>query len=61
MLRILGRNTSSNVQKVLWTAATLGVPFAREDVGGKHGRNREAEFSRSIPTDWCRPCSTAIW
>ncbi|HEY5210027.1 MAG TPA: glutathione S-transferase family protein [Stellaceae bacterium] len=44
MLRILGRTTSSNVQKVLWTATTLGVPFEREDVGGRHGRNREADY-----------------
>jgi glutathione S-transferase len=44
MLRILGRTTSSNVQKVLWTATTLGVPFTREDVGGKHGRNREPDY-----------------
>ena len=44
MLRILGRTTSSNVQKVLWTAATLGLPFTREDVGGKFGRNRDAEY-----------------
>ena len=45
MLKILGRTTSSNVQKVLWTVATtLGVAFAREDVGGKHGRNREPDY-----------------
>ena len=44
MLRILGRNTSSNVQKVLWTATTLGVSFTREDVGGKYGRNRDAAY-----------------
>lgn len=44
MLRILGRATSSNVQKVLWTAATLDVPFVREDIGGKHGHNREPDY-----------------
>jgi glutathione S-transferase len=44
MLRILGRKTSSNVQKVLWTATMLGVPFAREDVGGRHGGNRAADY-----------------
>jgi glutathione S-transferase len=44
MLKILGRTTSSNVQKVLWTATTLGVAFEREDVGGKHGRNRELDY-----------------
>ncbi|MGH6982492.1 MAG: glutathione S-transferase family protein [Stellaceae bacterium] len=44
MLRILGRTTSSNVQKVLWTATTLGIAFTREDVGGKYGRNREPDY-----------------
>jgi glutathione S-transferase len=44
MLRILGRTTSSNVQKALWTVTTLGLPFAREDVGGRHGRNREPDY-----------------
>ncbi len=44
MLRILGRTTSSNVQKVLWTATTLGLEFTREDVGGKFGRNRDADY-----------------
>jgi glutathione S-transferase len=44
MLRILGRNTSQNVQKVLWTAATLGLPAAREDVGGRHGGNQTPEY-----------------
>ena len=44
MLRILGRTTSSNVQKVLWTATTLGLEFTREDVGGKYGRNRDADY-----------------
>jgi glutathione S-transferase len=44
MLKILGRKTSSNVQKVLWTATELGVAFERADVGGKFGRNREADY-----------------
>ncbi len=44
MLRIFGRNTSQNVQKVLWTATTLGVAFDRADIGGKHGGNRTADY-----------------
>jgi glutathione S-transferase len=44
MMKILGRKTSSNVQKVLWTCAELGVPFQREDVGGPFGRNRDPEY-----------------
>jgi len=44
MLKILGRDTSSNVMKVLWASAELGVDFEREDIGGKHGGNDTAEF-----------------
>jgi glutathione S-transferase len=36
-LRILGRRTSGNVMKVLWTLTELDLPFVREDVGGKFG------------------------
>ena len=34
MLKIIGRKTSSNVQKVLWTCGELDLPFEREDLGG---------------------------
>jgi glutathione S-transferase len=43
-LKILGRRSSSNVQKVLWLLSELDVPFDREDVGGKYGRNREDAY-----------------
>ncbi|MFK8328778.1 glutathione S-transferase family protein [Pseudomonas sp. BJa5] len=33
MLRILGKASSINVRKVLWTCAELDLPFAREDWG----------------------------
>jgi glutathione S-transferase len=33
MLRILGKVSSINVRKVLWTCAELGLPFEREDWG----------------------------
>jgi glutathione S-transferase len=49
MLKILGRNTSSNVMKVLWASAELGVDFEREDIGGKHGGNDTAEFRSLNP------------
>jgi glutathione S-transferase len=32
-LRILGRDSSINVRKVLWTCAEIGLPFTREDWG----------------------------
>lgn len=41
MLKILGRNTSSNVQKVLWVGDELKIQYERQDVGGKFGQNRE--------------------
>jgi len=37
MIRILGRNNSIAVQKVLWTCADLNLNFFRDDVGGKFG------------------------
>lgn len=33
MLRVLGRASSINVRKVLWTCAEIGRPFVREDWG----------------------------
>ncbi len=44
MLKILGRNNSSNVQKVVWCCEELGLAYEREDVGGKFGRNRDPEY-----------------
>ena len=43
-LKVLGRLTSGNVMKVMWTLAELDLPFAREDVGGKHGGNTTPEY-----------------
>jgi len=36
MIRIWGRASSVNVQKVLWTAGELGLPFERIDAGGRY-------------------------
>ena len=44
MLKVLGRRTSSNVQKVLWCLDELGQPFTREDYGGEFGRNNDPEY-----------------
>ena len=44
MLKILGRKTSSNVQKVLWCCGEIGLPFEREDVGGEFGKNKTPEY-----------------
>ena len=44
MLKILGRKTSSNVQKVLWLCSELKLPYEREDIGGPFGRNKDPEY-----------------
>ena len=44
MLKIYGRKSSSNVQKVLWCCDELGIAYAREDVGGKFGKNRTPDY-----------------
>lgn len=43
-IKVLGRLTSGNVMKVMWTLAELDLPFVREDVGGKHGGNTTSEY-----------------
>ncbi len=49
MIRVWGRRSSSNVQKVLWTLGEIDLPFKRETVGGSFGGNREADFLRMNP------------
>jgi glutathione S-transferase len=44
MLKILGRNNSSNVQKVLWALGELGLEYTRDDIGGPFGGNRESDY-----------------
>ena len=44
MLKIMGRDTSSNVQKVLWVCGELDLPFEREDIGGPFGGNDKPEY-----------------
>lgn len=44
MLKIWGRESSINVQKVLWCCAELGLPFERIDAGGPYGGNRDPEY-----------------
>ena len=41
MLKIWGRNTSSNVQKVIWALDEMQVPFERIDVGGAFGKTKD--------------------
>ncbi|HWM47571.1 MAG TPA: glutathione S-transferase family protein [Xanthobacteraceae bacterium] len=44
MMKIWGRNTSSNVQKVAWACGELGLPFERIDIGGPFGKNNEPPY-----------------
>jgi glutathione S-transferase len=44
MIKIWGRRDSSNVQKVLWCCAELGIAFERTDFGGKFGGNKDKPY-----------------
>jgi len=44
MLKVWGRNTSSNVQKVMWAIGELGLPYERVDIGGPFGKNKEPAY-----------------
>jgi len=48
-LRIWGRMSSVNVQKVVWAARELELPFERIDTGGSFGGNRTPEYLRLNP------------
>ena len=49
MIKVWGRNTSSNVQKVMWAIAEMSLPYERIDVGGAFGKTREAEYLAKNP------------
>lgn len=49
MITVWGRRNSVNVQKVLWALEELDVPYARENVGGSFGGNRDADFLAMNP------------
>jgi len=49
MLKILGRNNSSNVTKATWAAEELGLPFERLDIGGEYGGNDQADYLAMNP------------
>ncbi|CAN7241643.1 glutathione S-transferase family protein [Caulobacter sp. LjRoot300] len=44
MLKILGRTSSLNVRKVLWTLDELGLAYEREDWGAGFASTRSPEF-----------------
>ncbi len=49
MIRVLGRASSINVQKVMWCADELGVKVERVDVGGKFKGNDTPEYLAKNP------------
>lgn len=49
MLKILGRTTSFNVQKVLWLADELSLEYDHIELGGKFGGLDSQEFARLNP------------
>ena len=50
MIKVLGRSSSSNVQKVLWCAGELGLDFTHEpEYGGSFGNTDTAEYLAMNP------------
>jgi glutathione S-transferase len=49
MIKIWGRNTSSNVQKAMWAVGELGIEHTRIDVGGAFGKNKEEPYLAMNP------------
>jgi len=49
MIKVWGRNTSSNVQKVMWAIGEMKVPHQRIDLGGAFGKNNEAPYLAMNP------------
>ena len=49
MLRILGRLSSVNVQKVVWCACELELPYDRTDIGGTFGGTDTPAFRAMNP------------
>jgi glutathione S-transferase len=55
MMRILGRGTSGNVQKVVWLLEELGQPYTREDYGRQFNNTQTEAYlslnpSGKVPT-----------
>lgn len=44
MIHVLGKATSINVRKVLWTCAEIGLEFNRQDYGSGFARTDTADF-----------------
>lgn len=49
MLKIWGRNNSSNVLKVLWALTEMKIPFERIDAGGDFGKTTDPFYLAMNP------------
>lgn len=49
MLKLLGRQTSGNVQKVIFLLEEIGVPYAREDYGRQFNNTQTPEYKALNP------------
>ena len=49
MIKLLGRQTSGNVQKVIFCLEELGIPYAREDYGRQFGNTLTDAYRKLNP------------
>ena len=49
MIKVWGRTTSVNVQKVMWTIGELDLAHERIDAGGTFGKNKEPAYLAMNP------------
>jgi glutathione S-transferase len=49
LIKIWGRKTSSNVQKVMWAVGEMALPHERIDIAGPFGKNREPAYLAMNP------------
>ncbi len=49
VIKVWGRNTSSNVQKVMWAIGEIGLAHQRIDIGGPFGKNNEPGYLAMNP------------
>src|SRR5262245_48475951 len=49
MIKMWGRNTSSNVQKAMWAVGELALEHTRIDIGGPFGMNKEPKYLAMNP------------
>jgi glutathione S-transferase len=50
MIRLLGRHTSGNVQKVIFMLEELGLAYTREDYGRQFNNTNTDEYRKLNPT-----------